>query len=120
MPNPTWPAGLPQYVSQDGYRETRTDNTIRTPMEGSAVKMRRRFTASFRKYQFSLAVSTAQKAILDTFYRTTCADGSLAWDWVLPAEQSAATLIFLGPISYSAAGPQTFIATFEAQTTTTG
>lgn len=118
MPNPTWPATLPQFVNQDSYREARTDNTIRTPMEGAAVKTRRRFTASFRRYQFAIWLSKTQKGYLDTFYKTTCADGSLAFDWVLPAEQSAASFLFMGPIQYSAAGPQTFVATFDVQTTT--
>lgn len=116
MSNPVWPATLPQFVNQDSYRETLTDNTIRTQMEGSSTKTRRRFTKSFRRYNVSLTLSTTQKGYFDAFYSTTCKDGSLAFDWVLPAEQTAATFLFLGPANYSAAGPSTFVVSFEMTT----
>lgn len=116
MTNPAWPGTLPQFVNQDSYRETSTDNTIRTQTEGGAVKTRRRFTKSFRRYQIAITLSSEQKAYFDAFYSTTCKHGSLAFDWVLPAEQSAATFLFMGPPTFAGAGPSTFIASFEVTT----
>jgi hypothetical protein len=85
-------------------------------MEGNATKTRRRFTKSFRKYNVSVTLTAQQKVTFDAFYQTTCKDGSLAFDWVLPAEQSSATFLFVGPPNFTAVGPALFIASFEITT----
>jgi hypothetical protein len=117
MPNPVWPAGLPQYVNQDSFTEEKISNVIRTPMEGGDVKIRRRFTAAPIKYAFSFTITDAQKAIFDTFHHTTCKHGSLAWDWIRPIELTSATFIFMSEPKVTAVGPFTFLLNFEAQTT---
>lgn len=118
MPNPVWPADLPQYVTLDSFKEQKLSNKISTPMEHSAtVKTRRRFTAVPTKYTFSIMMTVTQKALLDDFYEDTCKGGTLPFDWVRPLEQDAVTFLFMGePPSYSANAPQNVIATFDVQT----
>ncbi len=97
MSNPVWPPSLPEYVSENGYTEKPVSNTTGTRMEG-ALKIRRRFTARFRRYTVTVILSAAQVATFETFFHTTLADGSIPFDWVHPASRAAATFRFLpGP-----------------------
>lgn len=111
-----WPGTLPQYVNQDAFREQRVDNTIRTQSDGGSVKLRRRFTAVPVKYTISLTLTAAQKATLDGFYVTTLKDGSLPFEWVLPAEQTTKDFIFMASPQYTAVGPSTYMVQLELQT----
>jgi hypothetical protein len=77
-----WPVALPDRFLVDGYREALPDTAIRTQMDAGPPKVRRRYTAGFRPTQGRIECTAAQVATLETFYVTTCAGGSLPFDWV--------------------------------------
>lgn len=79
MPNPTWPATLQTAPGADAQR-TRNPNVIRTPMDVGPAKMRRRSSNSPINLSFSMLVTTAQRAELETFYVTTLKE-VLPFDW---------------------------------------
>lgn len=119
MPNPVWPATIPQYCNQDAFNEEALDNAIRTKFEGGNVKLRRRFTVVPIKVNIGVTLTGAQKTYLEAFYTTTCKGGTLAFDWVMPSTQAATVFIFMSVPKFSAVGPDTFLATAELQTVPT-
>lgn len=98
---PTWPGSLPQLVSARGYRESPPENSIRSPMDGGVAKVRRRTTAGVRLIKCQLDLTLAQVETLDVFYDSTLQSGSLAFDWVDPRNQAAASFRFLRPPEYA-------------------
>lgn len=108
MTNPVWPVGLPEYVLQQGYGEELQDQNIRTPMEGGAVKTRRRFTARFDLIDVRLIMSSAQVETFETFYYTTLLGGSIVFDWVHPRTQDAKTLQIIGKVRVTPADGDNF------------
>ena len=100
MANPIWPAGLPQLVAVDGYGEQPPDTTLRTRMDAGPAKVRRRFTAGVRPLSVRLDLDATQVGVLDAFYVATLEGGALAFDWVHPRTQAAATLRFVRPPAY--------------------
>jgi hypothetical protein len=100
-----WPATLPQYVLESGYQEQFPKNAVETEMESGPTKVRRRFTQVFRKFTVSMIMDEAQAAIFETFYFTTCASGTIAFDWVHPRTRAPMSLRFTGsPPSFSPFG----------------
>jgi hypothetical protein len=110
MPNPTWPASLPQNLEITGLQESPPNLTIRTPMEVGPPKLRRRATAGVRPIQGRQLLTKTQVATLDTFYVTTLAGGSLPFDWVHPRTQAAATFAFVSPPVYTPVGADAWYA----------
>ncbi len=105
MADVTWPVSLPQFVQESGYSESLEDQTVETGMSSGPVKIRRRFTASFRPIQCTIMCTAAQAATFETFYVTTLRGGSLPFDWVNPRTQTAATFRFRKPVpQYSVFG----------------
>ena len=94
---PTWPANLPQFVNEAGYSESLEDQTIESSMDTGSAKVRRRFTAAFRKFSVSLTMDPTQAAAFETFYLTTLQGGSLPFDWVHPRTRVAKTFRFRKP-----------------------
>jgi hypothetical protein len=112
-----WPGTLPQYVQVGDFQETPVDNAVRTQMEDGTQKARRRFTARRRLFDVSVQLTAAQKVTLDDFYENTLGDGVLPFDWVLPAEQTAATFVFLKDgYQIGGLGPDVFVAKLKLQT----
>jgi hypothetical protein len=97
MTNPVWPPSLPAYVLESGYQNEFADNVVETPMEVGPAKTRRRSTVENEKFNVSVQLTTAQFSDLKTFYYTTLKSGSLAFDWVDPLTQTAATFMFRRP-----------------------
>jgi trans-aconitate methyltransferase len=97
MPNAVWPVALPSYALEAGYQESLEDQTIETQMDSGPVKVRRRFTTAFRKYQLVIQMDAAQMAIFETFYLDTLQGGSLPFDWVHPRTRAAKTFRFRRP-----------------------
>lgn len=97
MANAIWPAGLPQYVLQQGFRESLGDARIETAMEAGKPKTRRRYTAVPRQISVTLACDLSQRATLNSFYETTTKHGTLPFDWVDPVTQAPKTFLFRGP-----------------------
>lgn len=98
MPNPVWPAALPQKALKEGYRETASDNLLESQMDAGPAKIRRRFTTRSRMFQMTIACTASQAATFLSFFETTLKDGSLPFDWVHPRTGAAATFRFRKPV----------------------
>lgn len=98
MPNPYWPATLPQFIRADSYEETPTDQTVETPMESGPVKIRRRCTADYPVIKCAIDVDVTQRAAFWDFWKTTLAGGSLKFDWVHPITRADTTFRFRKPV----------------------
>jgi len=92
MPNPVWPAGLPQDVLTDGFGEQLAEVVLRTQMDAGPAKMRRRFTAGVRVFNVATSLTRTEAATFETFFGTTLLGGALAFDWVHP--RTLATVAF--------------------------
>ena len=102
----TWPGTLPDYVLRDGYDESAQDGNIRTPMEQGPAKVRRRFTAIVRNVNAVVSLTTAQTVILDSFYDTDLAFGSLPFTWVHPRTQATVSFRFVKRHTFKPDGSQ--------------
>jgi hypothetical protein len=109
-----WPVDLPQTVDQDGYKEARLPNAVRSQVDQGRPKARRRYTASIKSFTVSLLLDEDQTEILDEFYDDTTAAGSLEFDWVDPRTNEAAVVQFWGdPPAIATAGGTLYKATFQ-------
>jgi hypothetical protein len=115
MPNPTWPAGLPQYVMQQGFSEKLPDMLLETQMEAGPAKARRRYTSDYRLFSVSVAMTAAQRATFETFFITTVMGGSLPFDWKDPVTQANATFRFKKPVPQFGIRGETHIASFALE-----
>jgi hypothetical protein len=97
MPNPVWPASLPQDVLVDGYEHLWGDGSgaLRTPMETGAAKQRPRYTATPRPFKALTEVDRTQLEALRAFWCDTLGRGALPFDWVYPPTQATATFRFV-------------------------
>jgi hypothetical protein len=96
-----WPSGLPQYPLSDGFNEAIQDGTIRSRPDIGAEKVRRRFTALAVRLSIKYQLTASEKAILDSFYKTTTRGGTLRFDWPHPVDGTVEAR-FAAPPSYSA------------------
>lgn len=94
---PVWPTTLPDYVLENGYQEQFPKNTVETDMESGPIKIRRRFTKVFRKFQVAMVMTASQASTFEIFYYTTCGSGSVSFDWVHPRTRAAMTMRFTQP-----------------------
>lgn len=112
---PTWPASLPQQVEMTDFQETVPNMLIRSSTDTGPPKVRRRFSAGVRPINGRQLLTKAQVATLDTFYVTTLTGGALAFDWVHPRTQAAASLRFVGPPVYTCLGPDAYYAAYQLE-----
>lgn len=96
----TWPATLPAPII-NSLKESPPDNTIRSQMDKGPAKVRRRTTANVRPLSFTLRLTPAQVATLDTFYNTTTFSGADEFDYTHPRTSAAVTARFVNPPEYS-------------------
>jgi hypothetical protein len=101
-----WPLTLPQLVDQQGYTESPPNIVIKSSVDAGPAKIRRRFTSGPRPINCGMILSAAEIEILDDFYINDIASGSLAFNWVHPRTQAAASFRFTKPPSYSPFGAQ--------------
>lgn len=92
-----WPGSLPQQFEQDGYQEAFPKATIRTEMDVGPAKLRKRYTAAIKPFTGQMFMTPDQVEDLETFYETTTAYGSLAFDWEHPRTGAAVSCRFVGP-----------------------
>jgi len=95
----TWPT-LPAPIINT-FNETLPDNVIRTSMDKGPAKVRRRTTANVRPIQFSMVLTEAQVATLDTFYNTTTLSGAQEFDYTHPRTGATVSARFTQPPAYS-------------------
>lgn len=94
---PVWPTNLPNYVLENGYNEQLPTNTVETEMETGPMKIRRRFTKVFRKFQVAMVMTADQADTFELFYLNTCASGAVAFDWVHPRTRLPLSFRFIKP-----------------------
>lgn len=87
-----WPATLPD-LQMLGLTEQRQDGRLRSPMETGRAKTRRRFTAVVVNYNIPIIFTGAQKMILDDFFATTLAEGSLPFVWENPVDDTTVEML---------------------------
>lgn len=93
MTLPAWPTTLPAPLDATNNYAPLADNVIRTTMETSAPKTRRRFTAMPDTFDFTLILTSDQTNELTAFAVGTLQD-VLPFTWVDWRDGSAATYTF--------------------------
>jgi hypothetical protein len=81
MANAQWPSTLPPPLADSSAAYGAPNNVIETPMDSGGPKMRRRTTSVELQFSCTLRLSTAQNAILETFYYNTLKQ-VLPFDWI--------------------------------------
>lgn len=94
----TWPSTLKPL--KGSVQETPPENAIRSDMDVGPAKVRRRTTANIRPLTFSMRLTGAQTATLDTFYNTDTFSGVEPFDFKHPRTGSTVTARFVSPPSY--------------------
>ena len=98
MPDrPQWPETLPARLLREGFEERPPALVKRTQMDAGPAKQRRRFTAAPRPITGTIALTAAQRAILDAFFMDELQGGAIAFDWVHPVTRATATFRFVHP-----------------------
>lgn len=97
MATVVWPPSLPQFVQEAGYSEQAPKNLEETEMDAGQPKARRRFTKVYRRLHVSILLQPGQDDTFETFYYTTCASGSIPFQWVHPRTQTAMNFRFTNP-----------------------
>lgn len=93
-----WPGTLPQLVGWSGYQRRIQDTRIRTNMDAGPPKVRSRFTARVDQQDLPVVHFTkAQWVLLDTFYTTTLAQGTLPFDMTDPLTNTTKSFRFVKP-----------------------
>lgn len=111
-----WPGTLPQQVSWVNYEGSPRDGRVRTNMDAGPPKMRRRYTAGIKTIKCGQeALTKTQISTLTTFYETTLSMGTLAFDWVDPITQAAASLRFAEKPVWHGAGSDAFNVTYSLE-----
>lgn len=77
---PTWAPLLPQKLPSE-VSVTIVDGRSVFPPDAGPALVTRRFTAVPQVLSFTLPLTVAQAAALETFYTTTCKMGVLEFDW---------------------------------------
>lgn len=93
----SWPTGLPQFVSQEGFTARTQDPVIRTEMDAGPRKTRLRYTSVPEQFDISLVLTKTQYVLFtDTFFKTALGYGASEFNWKHPITQAAAVCRFTG------------------------
>lgn len=101
---PVWDAGLPQSPLIDGYDEAVPDTVLRSQPDTGPAKTRNRFTAGVRQVTWPFRMTTAQIALLDTFYLTTLDAGTTSFDHTDPRTGTTTSYKFRSAPRYIRSG----------------
>lgn len=83
---PAWPGTLPAKPLEGSYSDQRVPNVVEFGTDVGPTLRRRRQTATGNDLTGTMHLTQAQKTTLDSFFKTDCADGALAFtmtDWEL-------------------------------------
>lgn len=100
MPNPTWPASLPQDFFI-GLSERRRPAFQEFAVDAGPSMRRRIFGGSKDDLGDPIVLDQAQRVTFDTFYRTTLEEGTLEFDWTHPVSGATATYRFADAPSFT-------------------
>jgi hypothetical protein len=90
----TWPSSLPQTPVYQGYSRAPGNAVVRSNPEHGPEQIRRRFTAAEDQITAKYQMSFSQYQDLVTFFKTTTAQGSLAFDWPEPISGNTVSVTF--------------------------
>jgi len=110
---PSWPSELPQYVLVDGYQEAPPELLAETEMDAGPPASRRRFTVGETTIACRLAITTAEKAAFEAFFRDTLKGGAIPFDWVHPVSRAPVSMQLRRPRYTPEPGGATFILALE-------
>lgn len=94
-----WPPSLPQ-GPLNGFVDTIGEARVRTQTDAGPAKMRPRYTESIDPMTWPLALTETQWGALKTFYKTTLANGSLAFDITHPESGATVSVRIVNPLSF--------------------
>jgi hypothetical protein len=100
---PAYPASLPQYPIDGGFKDERQQAFIKSQMDSGAPKKRKVFTAAIRNWQWTTILNGTQRATFDTFYITTINEGTDSFTIPDPVDGETVTVRFTKPPSWSVA-----------------
>ena len=98
-----WPVTLPTAPLVAGFEESPPDLCVRTQMDAGPAKVRKRYTAGVRDFSAAFVLTTAQLAIFDAFYLTTCNGGATPFDFTHPRTKASISVRFAGRPKYASA-----------------
>lgn len=79
MTHPVWPEALNRW-ERESWQGQRQEARQRRQSDAGPPGWRRRFSAVARSYSLSVVLTRDERAVFDTFYAVTCAEGSrLFW-----------------------------------------
>lgn len=106
-----WPGTLPFFIAVGQARQTGpTGHLERTPVDAGPDKIRRRTTASVRRFSAeSPAWTPAQLAAFETFYNGALAGGALAFTATDPFTCTIKTFRFYGHYDVRRSGGNRFV-----------
>lgn len=95
----TWPTAgsFPQLPLNGSWSRQRQSNLITFEPDVGPPLVRKRSTVSVVKASFSLKLTAAQLATLDTFFETTCNEGATPFTWDNPETGATETWAFVSP-----------------------
>jgi len=109
----TWPGDLPQ-TPMRGMKEEPEDLAIRDKPDVGPFLSRPMATAYGVNFEMRLFLTEDQVNILEEFYFTTLASGSLSFEWVHPRKKATGDFKFTEvPRSRRLAGEPNYIATIK-------
>jgi hypothetical protein len=89
----TWPATLPQRLSNDTSVKDDESRAI-TDMDSGPASVRKRFTAFTQTVKGSMILTGTQLQTFNTFFRTTIKQGSLSFNWIHPFTEETVAIRF--------------------------
>lgn len=107
MTLPVWPAGVPVRPIEGSFQVAETAPApLTTDMNAGTTRSRRKYTLRVAKLGFSLFLTNAEAALLQTFHETTLGDGAARFTLSLPWRGAFVTRVakFAAPPSYLPAG----------------
>ncbi len=113
MPDPVWPASLPQLPQVSGYSEESKENAIRSEPDQGPPKMRRRFTLTYYEIGATVMLDATQIDALQTFYDSTLLAGTLRFTWVNFRSGATASYTFRGKPKFAPLGGLIWEASLE-------
>jgi len=111
---PTWPGTLPQSALINDYTESLEDNLSRFQPEVGPPKLRRRSSIFTTSVGFSMLLTSAQLATLETFYKTTLEDGALSFTTNDFRDETPTTeYTFTSPYTFNSVSNDIFVVSFS-------